>query len=117
MYVAVYLHPVPTEHLQQFLHLMRASGEVYLENGALDVQILLATDITETYGFKGLEGVVETHDGEVVVLFLHRFADRARHARVMRSVDSESWIHDLSGQMGQIVDLGRAIRGEFEVVG
>jgi uncharacterized protein YbaA (DUF1428 family) len=116
MYLAVYLYPVLRDRADDFLRVIRAAGDVYVEHGATAVEVLTATELGSAYGCAGLASVLQIWPGERVFVSLDRFRDQGHRDEVMAKVGTDARIDDLYAELADLIDLHRVVRGEFDSV-
>ena len=67
------------------------------------------------YGCVSFREVLEPAADEDVYVGYARFRDRAHHDEVMAKIDVDEQLTPLYRQVGELLDLNRVVRGEFEL--
>lgn len=114
MYLSIYLYPVPSEKVSDFLRVLEAASNIYREFGCSGIEILEEADLSAAYGCMGIEDSMETQFGERIFMSIHRFNDRSHRDEVMAMVDADKRINNLYTEIAGLIDMKRVVRGEFE---
>lgn len=116
MYAAVYFYRVPASKQEQFVTLQRKAAEIYEQHGALSDWTFEADDLAAAYGCRSFDDEIETDDEEVLYFSISQFESEEHHDEVMAAVDEDPTIHELYEEISGIIDVDRAVRGEFNRV-
>lgn len=114
MFSSIYIYPVPTARMDDFLRVQTAALEIYREYGAHDDVTYRPVDTSAKYGCRGFDTAVELRDGEEPFVSVSQFRDRRHHDEVMAQVDRDPRIDRLFEEIQTVIDLERIVRGEFE---
>jgi len=115
-YFVTLLIPVPAASVERFIEINRQAGAIYRASGADGSDVFRLADGAAKYGCVGIAGAVHVRDGEALMMVQDSFADRETFARVTAALDQNPALNALFDALLTIVDLSRAIRGEFEWV-
>jgi uncharacterized protein YbaA (DUF1428 family) len=116
LYRSFYVFRIPKENVAEFLRINQEAGAIYRQYGAVETEMMRATDVDAKYGCLGLADVVKASDDEVVFVAFDGFRDAAHHHDVMAKVDADPEINRLFEQIQTVIELSKVVRGEFESV-
>ncbi|UCG15340.1 MAG: DUF1428 family protein [Phycisphaerales bacterium] len=116
MVIAIYVYRVRRDAVGQFLRIHEQAKRILLELGVLDLRLYAASDLAPKYGCTSFIEALAVEEDEAIYLELDEFRDPAHMTDVMARVDRDGRIATLFRALKSIVQLQRAVRGEFQRV-
>ena len=115
MYASIYVHRVPRTKLDQVLSILKDTAEIYNDYGALGCRVYTSEKLEAKYGCTTFPEAIDLGEGEVFVVELNVFRDDNHYDGLMLQIDKDKRIEVLYARLAELIDIGRTIRGEFDV--
>jgi uncharacterized protein YbaA (DUF1428 family) len=113
--MALYIYPVPRRLADDFIRIQTDASRIYREHGALEDVTYAPASLEARYGCASFRDTLALGDDEDLYVGYARFRDRGHHDQVIARVDADPRISALYRQVSELIDVGRIVRGEFEL--